>query len=48
MAFVLLGAAYQDSNKSEAAKYLKSALESSGEITLISFASLKFHHQIHL
>jgi superkiller protein 3 len=40
MAFILLGAAYQDSNKAEAAKYLKSALESSDEFKLLALQGL--------
>lgn len=40
MAFVLLGAAYQESNKAEAAKYLKSALETSDEFKLLALQGL--------
>lgn len=40
MAFVLLGAAYQDSNKAEAAKYLKSALGTSDEFKLLALQGL--------
>lgn len=40
MAYVLLGAAYQDSNKSEAAKYLKNALECSEDCKLLALQGL--------
>lgn len=40
MAFILLGAAYQESNKTEAAKYLKSALDCSEEFKLLALQGL--------
>lgn len=40
MAFILLGAAYQDSNKSEAAKYLREALKCSEEFKLLALQGL--------
>lgn len=40
MAFILLGAAYQDSNKSEAAKYLRNALECSEDCKLLALQGL--------
>lgn len=40
MAFVLLGAAYQDSNKDEAAKHLKRALGCSDEFRLLALQGL--------
>lgn len=40
MAYVLLGAAYQDSNKSEAAKHLKTALECSDDCKLLALQGL--------
>lgn len=40
MAFVLLGAAYQDKDKEEAAKYLKLALETSDEFKLLALQGL--------
>ena len=40
MAFVLLGASYQESNKAEAAKYLKSALDTSEEFKLLALQGL--------
>lgn len=40
MAYILLGAAYQESNKSEAAKYLRSAMECSDEFKLLALLGL--------
>lgn len=40
MAYILLGAAYQDSNKAEAAKYLRTALECSEESKLLALQGL--------
>lgn len=40
MAFILLGAAYQESNKVEAAMYLRSALECSDEFKLLALQGL--------
>lgn len=40
MAFILLGAAHQDTNKSEAAKYLRSALDCSEDCKLLALQGL--------
>lgn len=40
MAFILLGAAYQETNKAEAAKYLKNALEVSDEFKILALHGL--------
>lgn len=40
MAYILLGAAYQETNKAEAAKYLKIALECSEECKLLALQGL--------
>lgn len=40
MAFILLGAAYQETNKKEAAKYLRSALSCSDEFKLLALQGL--------
>lgn len=40
MAYVLLGAAHQDSNKTEAAKFLRTALECSDEFKLLALQGL--------